>query len=669
MSPEQARGQPVDKRTDIWAFGCVLYEMGTGRLAFAGETSSDTLAQVLTRDPDWTALPVDTPAGRRRLLADALVRDSKERLHDIGDARIAIAHLLRDTPGSVPRVQRSRLPWIVAGVFGLVAALAVAFPLLSARKTTPTDGPLRSLVLPRPGGNPGDFFVSPDGQWLLFASSQLSRVGRSTQAAAIVRRMDSTEWRELPGTAGGDAYFWSPDSRQIGFVQGTSLNTVDLVGSQPQILCSGCITGPGVSRGGTWNRDGLIVFSPGVGQVLRRIAVGGAEIRPVTELDSGRQETEHFDPSFLPDGRRFLFTARSHTGNHCIKLGSIDSGIAECLVSGYSRTVYASGSLLFVRDGSLLALPFDAGQGKVTGDPVALEKGVWNALAGQADFSVSAEGTIIIVPAVPNHYWWVDRTGKRIDELNVPPTWDGTLFRVAPDGSSVVIAIPDREKGSTDIYVVDRIGGQKSQLTFDPEDDFHPIWSPAGDRVMFTARRQDKPGIYVRATEGAEPEKLLIPYFGTTLRPMDWSPDGLDVLVNTNQTGKNADIMRLAMPNGSSLEAWWQTPFNESNPRFSPNGKWVAYQSDETGGAQIYLRSFPSGTVWRRVTTAGGTVPVWSRDGKEVFYWDFRGHLMTIPIRMGPRWTRGRHRTCSPCGLRSRPMPRPTMSTARVGFC
>jgi Tol biopolymer transport system component len=264
-----------------------------------------------------------------------------------------------------------------------------------------------------------------------------------------------------------------------------------------------------------------------------------------------------------------------------------------------------------------------------------LEKGVWSALAGQADFSVSAEGTIVTVPAVPSHYWWVDRTGKRIDELNVPTT-DGTAFRVSPDGSSVAISLPDREKGSTDIYVVDRIGGQTSQLTFDPEVDFSPIWSPEGDRVMFTARRQNKPGIYVRATQGAEPETLLIPYFGTALRAYDWSPDGFDVLVNANPTGTNMDIMRLAMPKGSSLESWRQTAFTESNPRFSPNGKWVAYESDETGTTQIYLRSFPSGNDWRRVTTAGGTLPVWGRDGKEVFYWDPRGRLMTIPIRMGP---------------------------------
>ena len=195
--------------------------------------------------------------------------------------------------------------------------------------------------------------------------------------------------------------------------------------------------------------------------MLLRIADGGGEIRPVTQLDPARQETEHLDPSFLPDGRRFLFTARSHTGDHCIKLGSIDAGISECLVSSYSRSVYASGSLLFVRDGSLLALPFDADKGKVIGEPVPLEKGVGNSLSGQADFSVSAEGTLVIVPDVPSHYWWVDRTGKRIDELKVP-TADGMEpgFRVTPDGSSVILALPDLERASTDIYVVDRVGEQ-----------------------------------------------------------------------------------------------------------------------------------------------------------------------------------------------------------------
>ena len=314
--------------------------------------------------------------------------------------------------------------------------------------------------------------------------------------------------------------------------------------------------------------------------------------------------------------------------------------------------MYASGSLLFVRDGSLLALPFDADQGKVTGDPVALEKGVVNDLSGDADFSVSAEGTLVVVPDVPSHYWWVDRTGKRIDELKVP-TADGmdSGFRVTPDGSSVVLALPDLERASTDIYVVDRVGGQRNQLTFDPEWDLSPIWSPEGDRVMFLSRQQNKPGIYVRATQGVEPEKLLVPYFGITLRPVDWSPDGFDVLVNANRTGNNRDIMRLAMPNGSSLEAWRQTSFNEANPRFSPNGKWVAYQSDETGSNQIYLRSFPSGTDWLKVTTAGGTLPVWGRDGTEVFYRDPRGHLMAIPIRMRPALVAGAPQEVFPMGI------------------
>ena len=305
----------------------------------------------------------------------------------------------------------------------------------------------------------------------------------------------------------------------------------------------------------------------------------------------------------------------------------------------------------------------------MTGDPVALEKGMGNNLSGQADFSVSAEGTLVIVPDVPNHYWWVDRTGKRIDELKVPTAYGMEPgFRVTPDGSSVVLALPDLERASTDIYVVDRVGGQRSQLTFDPEFDLNPIWSPDGDRLMFTSRQQSKPGIYVRATQGGEPEKLLIPYFGTTLRAMDWSPDGSDVLVNTNRTGKNRNIMRLAMPNGSSIEEWWQTPFNEANPRFSPNGKWVAYQSDETGSTQIDLRSFPSDTTGASVTTAGGTLPgLGARRHKGVLSGSaWAPHGDPDPDR-GPRWSQVRHRTCFPWGLRSRSVPRPTMSTRRAG--
>jgi serine/threonine protein kinase len=625
MAPEQARGKAVDKRVDIWAFGVVMYEVLTGRRAFDGEDVSETLASVLTRDVDWSHLPASVPPGIRALIADCLVRDPKRRLRDIGDARLALTRTSTDTPlpTSSPTSRGQRLPWMLAGLFA-VAMVVLAGWLFSSGASPSTDTPGRRLDVVLPG-IPGPVVVSPDGQWLVYRPA-------TSAVAAKVRRLDSPsdEWRELSGTAGGVLFFWAADSRRVGFAQRNALKTVDLVGSRPQTLCTACV---GDFRGATWNAGGSIVFSD-TRNPLRRVSAAGGEIAPVTEMDATRQETEHLYPSFLPDGRRFLFVARSNTGDHSIMLGSLDGGRPKRIASGYTTVAFASGHLLFSRDGALVALPFDANSGEVSGDPVVIETSVRTASGGVAYFSVSTEGTLVSTPESAPNYWWVDRGGTRIQQVQLPPP-SGSA-RVLADGSRIVVSLVDADLGSRDIYVANRRGGGRSRLTFDPEWDMNPLWSPNGAEVLFQSQRLlPKIGLYVRTADGAGPERLLVAR-ESQLQATDWSPDGRHVLINDRTTGKTRDILSLTMPDGSRLEPWRATEFDEADARFSPDGEWVAYESNQNGSLQVYVGSFANSAVAHRATTAGGRRPVWSRDGQELYYRDPRGQLMMVPIRTTP---------------------------------
>jgi Tol biopolymer transport system component len=639
MSPEQAAGQPVDARADIWAFGVVLYEMLTRRPPFAGESVTLVLANVLKSDPDWTKLPADTPPGIRRLLRRCLTRKPRERLHHIADARIEIDETLSgvlDAGHPVAALQsrraqtRERVLWAVGILMAAIGALAVG--LWTGRGSNASDQPVRrfDIVAPVVGEAEPELALSPDGRWVVASYPE-------RPIPIKIRQLDGSGWRDLPGTAGATYPFWSPDSRQLGFWVDRTLKRVDLVGSRPALICE-CLGGP--MRGASWGRDGNIIVSgrrpgrPDAG--LWRVAASGGAITDVTSLDLARGENSHRWPLFLPDGRRFLFASRSDTGDHWIMLGSLDGSAPRRVVSGLSSLAHTSGHILFGRAGVLYAQPFDADTGQVTGDPRAVQA-VRQTAIGLAAFSASTDGTLIATPPdPPARLRWFDRTGEStplagIDGLILDPG-----FRLAPDDGRGVFQLVDKERGSLDIYVVDLASGTRTQLTFDPEWDQSPVWAPDGRQVVFRSQRSQETALYLRTARGGEPERRLI-----RSDPVgfvhDWSPDGRFLIVGTQSTGGSGDLALLRMPQADRFEPWLATPFDERDARFSPDGRWVAYASDEGGEQEVYVRSFPDGETWQRVSRRSGRQPVWARDGRELFFIGDQEQILVVSVRTTPK--------------------------------
>ena len=623
MAPEQAKGKPIDKRADIWSFGVVVYEMLTGRRAFEAEDVSETLAAVLTREIDPSALPASVPESARALVSQCLVRDPKQRLRDIGDARLILNRPHAPMAPNIAVARGSQVPWLVAA---LALAAAVTMGLMLWRGSPPvTDAPVRRLALSFPE-NVAQVSISPDGDWLLYVPTR--------DGPAKVRRLDgdTAEWKELSGTEAGVRYFWSPDSRQVAFGQGQALKTVDLIGSKPRTLCSDCLLS--FFRGGTWNREGIIVFAdPRL--PLRAVSAAGGDVRTVSKIDTARQETEHLYPVFLPDGKRFLFVARNKTGDHSIMLGSLDTTEATRIAPGETLMAIAAGQLLSVRNGALVAVPFDATEGKVgavTGVPIVIERDVRTGTGGYASFSASDDGTVVSIASPVEAYWWVDAKGTKVEKLNLSRTAD---VRIAPDGSRLVISDIDPATGANDIYVTNPSGGDRSRVTFDPEWDQSPVWSPTGKEVMFTSQR-DLPriGLYVRTVDTAEKERRVYAQEGT-LSPTDWSPDGNHVLLSGRVSGGAPGIYSLNVA-AATLTPWQTTDRMEISGRFSPDGAWVAFQSFATANSQIYVRKFAGVSEAVPVTTAGGMRPVWSKDGKSLFYRSLQGRVMTVSVQTKP---------------------------------
>ena len=637
MAPEQAAGLPVDARADIWAFGVVLYEMLTRHTPFAGETVTLVLANVLKSDPDWTRIPADTPPAIRRLLRRCLARKLRARLHAIADARIEIEEMLAGVvePGlPAGAVQSGRLRaqqralWAAAIVIAAIGAFAAG--LWRGGESSPGDARVRrfDIVAPVIGEAEPDLAISPDGRWL--AASYPER-----PIPIKVRQLNGSEWRDLQGTAGATYPFWSPDSRHIGFWAGRTLKRVDLVGSHPALICE-CLAGP--MRGASWGLEGdILVAGPRQGRAesgLWRIAASGGEIAEVTSLDAKRGENSHRWPLFLPDGRRFIFSSRSGTGDHWIMLGSLDGSAPRRLVSGLSTVAYTPGYVLFARGGVLYAQSFDPASGQISGDPRPIQP-VKQTAIGVGAFSAAADGTLIATPPdPPARLRWFDRAGESAPFAGI----DGIVLdprpRIAPDGTRGAFQLVDRERGSMDVHVVDIASGTRSQLTFDPEWDQGPVWSPDGRQIVFRSQRNQESALYVRSARGAETERRLI-RADPGAYVYDWSPDQKSLMVGMRSTG-GGDLALLRMPDGDRLEPWLATAFDERDARFSPDGRWVAYSSTESGVDEVYLRSFPDGETWQRVSRRGGRMPVWGRDGRELFFVGEQEQVFAASVRLTP---------------------------------
>ncbi|MGH9253592.1 MAG: protein kinase domain-containing protein [Vicinamibacterales bacterium] len=635
MAPEQARGKEVDKRADIWAFGCVLYEMLTGRRAFDAGEVSDTLAMVLMKEIDWTSLPAATPPAIRTLLRRCLEKDRKRRLPDIAVARLEIDEVLAapasqtaTTPILVARGGQ-RLAWTAAAAAAMVA---ISVSALHFRETPPEPAaPIRFSVTPPPDMSipavEGQW-LSPDGRHIAFRVAPVGSIG-GPDARLAIRSFDEDEARILAGTEGAAGAFWSPDSRFLGFFAAGKLQKIDVTGGPPQVLCD-LPFATGAGPGGTWNGDGtILVGAGGPGSGLLRVSSGGGTPVPVTKPDPAKNEVSHRHPWFLPDGRYFLYVVTSGQGGsfspNSVHLGSLDGDPPSPLMQADALAVYAAGFVLFVRDGTLLAQPFDTDRLVTMGDPLVIAQDVAvNLPMAVASLSASATGMlsyrVTSSGGVASQLVWIDRSGKVLETIGEKA--DQSEVRLSPDGTRVAVSVLDPTRRTRDIWIHDLTrDGLRTRFTFDAGEDWSAAWSPDGRSLVFSAGRPSPLDLYRKNADGSGAEERLVEGSGNKYIT-SWSADGRFLLYHSGAGGSQTsnDVWVLPLTEERKPRPLVQTPFSETRGYFSPDGRWVAYQSNESGTNEIYVMPFPAaGGKWQ-ISTAGGEQLAWRRDGKELFF-------------------------------------------------
>jgi serine/threonine protein kinase/Tol biopolymer transport system component len=622
MSPEQARGQALDKRTDIWAFGCVLFEMITGRMVFSGATSSDTIAAVLERSPDWTALPPAASPSVRHVLARCLEKDPKRRWRDIGDVRIELDHAGTWQPpiDSVPKPSRAgeRAAWAMLVALTAVAA-AVVTPLL---RRSPAPPEIRfSVQFPR--GVVADFAqlaISPDGKQIVVSPS----FGVQQPTPLWLRPLASTSGRLLPGTEGAGFPFWSPDGRSIGFFADQKLKRFDVNSEAIQIVADAP-----AARGGAWHANDTILFAPNAGGPLFRVPASGGQPIVATQLAVG--QNDHRAPFILPDGEHFIYYARGSPQVRGVHVARLDGTQAKRLLDTDGAAVYVPpGHLLFPRQGELLAQAFDASQLALQGeafrvaDTISINPGI-----SLASLSASASGPIAYgADSIRRtQFAWVDRTGRRLETLGTPDQRSIANPSLSPD--STRMAFSRAVGGNWDIWLLD-MHGSLSRFTSGVALDFNPVWSPDGRQVFYQSGNSS---IYSRSVTEGTPEQAVLRE-RTMVYPSAVSPDS-SVLLYTRASGQSTDLWYLALGADRTPVSFAATAFGERDGQFSPDGKWVAYQSNEAGHYDIYLKPFPGPGDRIQVSASGGQQVRWAKNGSELFFIAPDQRLTSVGVTFG----------------------------------
>ena len=649
MSPEQARGKPVDKRADIWAFGVVLFEMLTGQRLFGGETVSDVLAAVLTREPEWGLLPTAGPDALRHLLTRCLAKDPKQRFHSVADVRLELEEMLRNprSGGTAtfdkahPRgmSRRERIAWGLLAASVAVTGFAIT-PRLWGKSERDVPPTLRVSILPTGTGEVGLPAISPDGRRVAYPARRADGM-----PLIWVRDLDKSTPRALEGTEGGNRIFWSPDSKRVGFIVGETLKQISADGGPVKELARRAGTGA------AWADDDVILFVGGGGDIRRTTSSGGPDTA-ATILQG--PDWEHNFPSMLPDGRHFLFTAKhwaglAETGAQGIYMGSVDDPSASRqLLPELSKAVYAApGYIVFAREGQLMAATFDPGAGRVTGEPVALGETVATEPSRYlAAVSSSADGTLVIRPApapalsaavtqsstFEGEMAFVKRDGSIVSRFGGAQMFT-YYMALSPDGRSVVALIQDARTSTADLWLIDIASGTRVPLTSMRTTGGwvgSPVWSPDGGRLAFACQpRGSLDDICVRDMRTGAVTTVLQSK-DRWEHPRAWSPDGKHILVAYDDYAPATHVgLRVWSVATGAVSPY--VAFGDEGV-FSPDGKFVAFTSAETGRNEVSVTTFPERRQTWTLTTEGGNILSWSADGREILVATLSGHIVGYQV-------------------------------------
>ncbi|HSE24523.1 MAG TPA: protein kinase [Pyrinomonadaceae bacterium] len=643
MSPEQVRGQPLDARSDIFSFGAVIYEALAGRRAFHGDSAVESLNAILKEEPpELNETDVRINPQLEKIVRRCLEKKPERRFHSAHDLSFALETLTSSSDPSSKNetvlstsatvndsrelafFRNSRVAWAIAGILALGTFTIAALYFL--RKPNTETRTIKLLVLPPEktflmAGQPP--VISPDGKTLAFIAMDVSGT-----AFIYIRPLDSLVARPLEGSDGAYLPFWSPDSRSLGFFAKGKLKRADLAGGQPTTLANA----PN-ARGGTWSRNGVIIYCPVPPSPLLRISASGGESTPINSDNMMQGGASRWLPSFLPDGRHYLYVARMAGSEREVRVGILDSNESKTLLNASSNAVYAPpGFLLYRRESTLVAHQFDAEKLELRGEPIPIAEDVgFDATSYQGYFSASEDGVIVhhSGSAGLTQLTWQDRTGKQLGIIGEPA--DQGDLELSPDDNRLAFRRVDNRMGSISLWLIDIARGVPSRFTFEKTTDFSPIWSPDGSRIVFSSLRDGPPNLYQKVSSSAGNDEPLVKSLIAKIS-FDWSRDGRYILYGVVDPKTSWDLWTLSVDDPSKPVPFLQTNFDERGAKFSPNGRWVAYESNESGANEVCVRAFPPTAGKWQISTSGGEQPRWRRNGKELFYISSDRKLMSVEV-------------------------------------